>query len=151
LKSYAAGTYGTEMTLEEAEIFKDRFFKGYKGIDKWHKNIRYKLPNTSRTLAGRKHNYGENSGMSGRYNTPIQGTAADILKNALGILYSELKEKDTYIVAVIHDEIILECPEAKAEEIAKLLTDTMERAGAEYLKDVPVVAESTISDSWAGE
>ena len=107
------------------------------------------MPVTSRTLAGRKHNYGKDSGMSGRYNTPIQGTAADILKNALGMLYLELLNTSTCIVAVVHDEIVLECDESLSEETALLLRETMEAAGERYMKDLPVIAEASIAESWA--
>ncbi len=151
LQAYAADTYGTHMTLDEAELFKKRFFQAYKGVDRWHKIIKQDLPRSSRTLSGRKHNYGDQSGMSTRYNTPIQGTAADILKNALGMLYNNLYDRDVKIIAVIHDEIILECPEVEAKDVALLLSQTMEKAGARYLKDVPVEAESTIANSWAGK
>lgn len=151
LKAYAADTYGTEMSLDEAELFKKRYFEAYKGVNSWHWNIKKTLPNTSRTLAGRKHNYGSDSGMSGRFNTPIQGTAADILKNALGMLYLELLETNTNIVAVVHDEIVLECDTNEAEHYAKLLKKVMEEAGNRYLKKVPVIAEVAISASWAGK
>lgn len=149
LKAYSSETYGVDMTIDEANLFKMRFFRGYKGIEAWHKSIAKNMPSTSRTLSGRKHIYNQNSGMSGRYNTPVQGTAADILKNALGMLHLRLLGTDTKIVAVIHDEIVLECSEDKAEEIAILLKETMEEAGAEYMKDVPIIAEANVADSWA--
>lgn len=151
LKAYAMETYGVEMSMDEAEVFKKRFFAGYRGLDSWHKELQKKKPGTSRTLAGRKHTYSIESGMSIRYNTPVQGTAADILKNALGMLYVALKGTDTFIVAVIHDEIVLECDESIAEETALLLKNTMEEAGARYMKDVPAVAEASIADNWAGK
>ena len=149
LQAYALETYGVEMSLSEAEVFKKRFFMGYKGVEAWHKELQRKKPGSSRTLAGRKHTYGKDSGMSGRYNTPVQGTAADILKNALGMLYLALKDTNTFIVAVIHDEIVLECDEHIAKKTALLLKNTMEEAGSRYMKDVPVAAEASIADSWA--
>ncbi len=149
LQAYARETYGVEMSAEEAELFKKRFFSAYRGVDAWHKSIQRSKPSVSRTLAGRKHIYSRDSGMSGRYNTPVQGTAADILKNALGMLYTELKDTNTFVVAVIHDEIVLECDSLKAEETALLLKNTMEEAGSRYMKDVPVVAEASVADSWA--
>ncbi len=149
LKAYALETYGVEMSMDEAELFKKRFFAGYRGLDSWHKDLQKNKPGTSRTLAGRKHTYSRESGMSIRYNTPVQGSAADILKNALGMLHVVLKNTDTSIIAVIHDEIVLECDESEAEETALLLKNTMEEAGSRYMKDVPVVAEASIADSWA--
>ncbi|MCK5842473.1 MAG: bifunctional 3'-5' exonuclease/DNA polymerase, partial [Candidatus Sabulitectum sp.] len=151
LKAYALETYGVEMSMDEAELFKRRFFAGYRGLDLWHKELQKNKPGTSRTLAGRKHTYSRESGMSIRYNTPVQGTAADILKNALGMLYVALKDTNTSIIAVIHDEIVLECDESEADETALLLKNTMEEAGSRYMKDVPVVAEASIADSWAGK
>lgn len=149
LMTYAKETYGVDMSLNEAEIFKRRFFDGYRGLNSWHKEVRRKMSPSSRTLSGRKHTYLSDSGMSGRYNTPVQGTAADILKNALGMLYSELLNTNTFIVAVVHDEIVLECDSETAEETAVLLRSTMEEAGKRYLVDIPVVAEASIADSWA--
>jgi DNA polymerase-1 len=151
LQAYAADTYGAKMTMDEAQVFKKRYFQAYKGLNQWQLDIKRSLPISSRTLAGRKHNYSDDAGLSARFNTPIQGTAADILKNALGQLYLELKETNTFIVAVVHDEIVLECDENKSLEIAALLKKVMEEAGNRYLKRVPVIAEVVISDSWAGK
>ena len=149
LKSYSYDTYGVNMTLKEAIKFKDRFFQGYKGVDAWHNKIKRDSPSISRTLAGRIHTYTENTGVSGRFNTPVQGTAADILKNALGILHNRLQNTNTYIVAVVHDEIVLECDGKDASLTARILKETMEQAGRDYIKDLPVVAECSIGDSWA--
>lgn len=149
LKSYAEENYGVEMSSTDAEMFKKRFFVAYKGVEAWHKELQKTKPGSSRTLAGRKHTYTKESGMSARYNTPVQGSAADILKNALGMLYVKLKDTNTFIVAVVHDEIVLECDEAEAQKTALLLRSIMEEAGSRYLKDVPVVAEASVADSWA--
>lgn len=151
LRAYAAETYHSVMSLEEAELFKKRFFQGYKGVKSWHEHLKRTLPEEERTLSGRKFRFGNNSGMSGRYNTPIQGTAADILKNALGMLYEKIRNTSIYIVAVVHDEIILECDEGQAEEVKSLLEHVMSSAGRRYIKHVPVVAEGIIADSWAGK
>ena len=149
LQAYAADVYGVNLTLEEANLFRMRFFRGYKGVEAWHKYIKTTLPSFSRTLAGRKHMYNESSGMSGRFNTPVQGSAADILKNALGMLHIRLAGTDTWITAAVHDEIVLECDERNAEKHARLLKETMEEAGAKYVKDLPIVAEACVAGSWA--
>ena len=82
-------------------------------------------------------------------NRQVQGTAADIAKIALGKLPSAFKKSGAKIIAMIHDEIIVEVPEANAVEAAQVLQQTMEAAGREVLKQVPVVAEARIADSWA--
>jgi DNA polymerase I-like protein with 3'-5' exonuclease and polymerase domains len=150
LQAYAKTVYGVDMKLEEAEIFRDRFFKAYSGIANWHARMKKAVNITeTRTLSGRRCIFTGDPGVTGLLNTPVQGTAADIAKKALGMLVSEVKSLQGHIIATVHDEILLEVPEEKAEEAAERLKDVMERAGAFYLKKVPVVAETIIADSWA--
>lgn len=103
----------------------------------------------SRTLSGRRILYREQPGITALLNTPVQGTAADIVKKALGMLVPVTKRLGGSIIATVHDEILLEVPEAEAREAARELKSAMEAAGAYYLKKVPVVAETLIADSWA--
>ena len=84
------------------------------------------------------------------YNTPVQGTAADIAKKALGML-AQCLPVDTKLIGMVHDEILLETPQEMGETMAKLLKSTMEEAGASYLKQVPVVADVSVSLNWAGK
>lgn len=149
LQTYAKETYDVDMTLEEAEQFRNRFFHAYQGVAAWHKRLKNNPPSKSRTVAGRKHVYGGQGGLSGVCNTPVQGSAADIIKNALGRLVDRLGSTKTKIVAVVHDEIVLETSQEQAEEVARILKETMENVGAEYLKLVPLLAEVHVADSWA--
>jgi len=149
LQAYASGTYGVSMTLEEAVRFRERFFDAYTGIASWHRQLRSHPPTESRTVSGRRHVYGESPGLAGLSNTPVQGSAADILKQALGLLVDALASTDAFLVAVIHDEIIIEAGEGEAADIAILLKSTMEQAGAHYLKRVPAIADVHVADSWA--
>lgn len=79
-------------------------------------------------------------------NTIIQGSASDIIKIAMIKLHERLKEHDAYILLQIHDEVLVECPESKAEEIMKIVQECME--GAVDLKGIPMVAEPKIADEW---
>ncbi|MBC8059564.1 MAG: bifunctional 3'-5' exonuclease/DNA polymerase, partial [Clostridiaceae bacterium] len=150
LQGYAKTVYGTDMTLEEAEVFRNRFFKAYKGIANWHAVMKRQINVTeSRTLSGRRCMYGEQPLLTALLNIPVQGTAADINKKALALLVPAIKALEGKNVASVHDEIILEVEEDKAQSAAFLLKSIMEKAGAYYLKHVPVVADVTIADSWA--
>jgi DNA polymerase I len=149
LQIYAKETYDVDMTLEEAEQFRNRFFKAYQGVAAWHKRLKNNPPRQSRTVAGRKHVYRENAALAELCNTPVQGSAADIIKNALGRLVDRLSNTNTKIVALVHDEIVLEAESEKADEVARILKETMESAGGEYLRLVPLLAEVQIADSWA--
>ena len=81
-------------------------------------------------------------------NTPIQGTAADIIKLAMLRVEETLERSglEAKLILQIHDELIVECPEAEAEQVAALLTAQME--GVAQLP-VPLVAEAGWGESWA--
>jgi DNA polymerase I len=150
LQGYAKSVYGVDLSLKEAELFKSRFFNAYKGIAKWHDRMkRASGMRESRTLSGRRILFSEQPGITALLNMPVQGTAADIVKRALGMLVPVTYRLGGSIVATVHDEILLEVPESAAEEASHELKRIMEAAGAYYLKKVPVVAETLIADSWA--
>ena len=80
-------------------------------------------------------------------NSPIQGTAADIIKIAMLRVDKALREAGlaAKLVLQVHDELIVECPEAEAETVAALVTREME--GAARLA-VPLNAEAKTGRSW---
>ena len=81
-------------------------------------------------------------------NTPVQGSAADLIKRAMIDLHRELAERKlrSRLILQIHDELLLEVPEAEADEAKGLVTRVME--GALKL-DVPLVADARLGRSWA--
>ena len=151
LRRYAKQSYGTEMTLGQAERFRDGFFRAYPGIAEWHRKIKNSPPGEARTISGRKFIFGGNPGYSGLYNTPVQGTAADIMKSALGGIARRAGGSGAKIIAAVHDEILLEAAEDDAPAAAAMLKEIMERAGNEILSGVPCVADVKIAGSWAGK
>jgi DNA polymerase-1 len=80
-------------------------------------------------------------------NHPIQGTNADILKCALGLLYHQLPI-GVYVVLTVHDEIVLECPDGLVEEATRVLKDAMVQACREYLKVVCVPEPEVLEGSY---
>ncbi len=80
-------------------------------------------------------------------NMPIQGSAADIIKIAMINVSQKLKERNltAKLILQVHDELIVEAPEAEALKVAGLLKAEME--GAATLK-VPLVAEANIGKTW---
>lgn len=149
LAQYAQQSYGVEMSLSQAEEFRNRFFKAYPGIESWHRSVQRAKPTEERSLSGRKFVFGENAGVSGLYNTPVQGTAADITKAALGLLAKKLDGTGIKIIAVVHDEILLEVDADDTEFAASLLQETMELAGNQILRGIPCVAEAIVADDWS--
>lgn len=174
----ARSSYGVEMSLKEAEKFRNRFFAFYPRIREYHRtrcrpenkvvqHWRYAPDKEfyavdivgTRTLSGRLRIWPTHRGETqARFtdlaNTPVQGTGADILKIALARVYEALLAKewdDVSIIGSTHDEIMLEAPEDKADAAAELLVAEMQAAGAELIKAVPIVAEVEILDSLPGK
>lgn len=87
--------------------------------------------------------FGERAAM----NTPIQGTAADIIKTAMVKVYNALKEKcpSARLILQIHDELICEVPECDAPLAAQILKEEMENAAKIA---VPLKADVKIGKSW---
>ncbi len=80
-------------------------------------------------------------------NTPIQGTAADMMKKAMIDVQGGLDAMDTSatVLLQVHDELLLEVPEGQVDAVRDLVVERME--GAVELK-VPVVAEWGVGKSW---
>lgn len=152
LKNYAATGYGVEMSLEEATLFRERYFEAYAGIAQWHSEISERIRNSPyiRTVSGRRRWIRpELRKLTIGANTPVQGLGADILKLALGELPQALEGSDARIVNCVHDEIVLEVISSQADAVAKTLTATMEAAAKRYITDLPVEAEAGIGKNWA--
>ena len=80
-------------------------------------------------------------------NMPIQGTAADIMKLAMTAVWKRLQAElpEARLVLQVHDELIVECPEAQAETAARLLAEEMERVVS---LSVPLTAEAHFGRNW---
>ena len=80
-------------------------------------------------------------------NTPIQGTAADLMKNAMIEVQAELDRADTgaTMLLQVHDELLLEVPKDEVASVCDLVVTKME--GAMKL-DVPLVAEWGVGENW---
>jgi DNA polymerase-1 len=81
-------------------------------------------------------------------NTPVQGSAADLIKKAMIDLHRELRRRGlkARLILQIHDELLLEVPENEAEEAKELVHRIMEDALA---LDVPLVADARLGTTWA--
>lgn len=80
-------------------------------------------------------------------NTPIQGTAADIIKIAMIRVYNRLKKElpEARLILQVHDELIVEAPENLAEQAAKILREEMENA---VKLGVPLPCDAKIGKTW---
>ena len=80
-------------------------------------------------------------------NTPIQGSAADIMKIAMINVYKKLKEEKmkTKIILQIHDELLLEAPKEEKEKAKQILKTEMENA---ITLSIPLIAEVSEAENW---
>jgi DNA polymerase-1 len=81
-------------------------------------------------------------------NTPIQGTAADLLKLAMIKVqdFLDREASDTRMLLTVHDELVLEAPEKTAQSIGERLRQTMEGV---FPMDVPLKVDLGIGRTWA--
>ena len=80
-------------------------------------------------------------------NTPIQGTAADIIKLAMVNFANEVKETDFHaqLLLQVHDELIFEVPKEEVEAFEKFIEKIMDNA---IELDVPLKVESSYGQTW---
>ncbi|WP_430886179.1 DNA polymerase I [Fusibacter sp. JL216-2] len=93
--------------------------------------------------------FGERTAM----NTPIQGSAADIIKIAMLKVYKALKEKDlkSKLILQVHDELIIDTHPDEVEQVKALLRENMETAADDILSDafkIPLKVDMNEGESW---
>jgi DNA polymerase I-like protein with 3'-5' exonuclease and polymerase domains len=157
LRNYAAGM-GIQMDLLEAGEIRSKFHAAYRGISRWQRENAAQANLNRANAAIRIRNSGLRRFLPGDYNsltvrsnTPIQGAGAAVLKRTLGKLWPLLKadgEEVVRIAGVVHDEVILFVREEHADVWCEQLAAIMQEAEAEWLGDVPPLAEAKAADSW---
>ena len=142
----------------EAKDYIDSYLANYSGVRKYMKQVVADARESgfTQTMFGRRRyipelsasNYMIRQGAERiALNTPIQGTAADLIKLAMIRVDKALREEypQAKLLLQVHDELIVECPEDIASNVAKLVSREME--GIAALK-VPLTAEAKSGKSW---
>ena len=146
------------MSRKKAKTYIDQYLSEYSGIKKFMDNIteEAKQKGYVETLFNRRRYIPELSsnnymvrqfGSRVAMNTPIQGTAADIMKIAMIRVYKQLKDRNlkSKIVLQVHDEMMIEAEVSEIEEVREILQNCME--SAIDLK-VPLIAELSEAENW---
>lgn len=142
----------------EAQEFIDRYLASYPGIDAYLKDVireAYEKGYVT-TLFGRRRYIPELAGtnkMQQKFgervamNSPIQGTAADIIKLAMVRVHQKLKESgiDARLILQVHDELLIEAHRSCAEKAKSILKEEMEHAVA---YSVPLDVDIHVGDNW---
>ena len=146
------------VSMAEAKEYMDSYFAKYRGVKQYMESVVAQAKETGyvETLYHRRRalpelrssNYNQRSfGERVALNMPVQGTAADIMKLAMVRVWQRLRQElpAARLVLQIHDELILECPQAQAEQAEAILQEEM--AGAAHLS-VPLIAEAHSGQNW---
>jgi DNA polymerase-1 len=142
---YGASAYSLARELgasnSEAQDFIDRYFVKYPRV---HEFLERKVKEAqekgfSETLFGRRRQVPElkqadkmiqQAGRRIALNTPIQGTAADLMKKAMIEIWKELKKRKlkSKMILQVHDELVFEVPDAERDELEEMVKKKMEKA-----------------------
>ncbi len=145
-------------TVQEADRYIKGYLANYSGVaafmEKCKKDAKEK--GFAQTVFGRRRylpeltssnanlrNFGERVSM----NMPIQGTAADIIKIAMIKVWERLKTEvpEAHLIMQVHDELIIEAPESRKNEVSLLLKQEMENA---VTMSVPFIADVNCGKTW---
>ncbi|MBF0503243.1 MAG: hypothetical protein HQM09_24185, partial [Candidatus Riflebacteria bacterium] len=148
---YARSLGVLDMTVAEAEQIKEQFFAKYKGAASYIRACKRSSEPDTVTMSGRRRFFSQGSNPRQRVNSPIQGSAADIVKLALAGLVEALMPVQGKLIACVHDEYVVEVPAANATAAAVIVKDHMEAAGRYYLKRAPVEVKVDIGPNWASK
>jgi len=159
---YGVSAYGLSSRLgisnKEGKDMIEQYFERFPGIKKYIKEIKTfaKEHGYVKTLLGRRRyipdihsgnwnvrSFAERTAI----NTPIQGTAADIIKLAMIELDNILRTEnfETKMVLQVHDELLFEIPEKEKNELPEIIKNTMEKA---YELSVPLKVDMGMADNW---
>lgn len=160
---YGISDYGLSRDLsiprKEAKLYIDNYLNYFSNIDKYMKNIveQGKQDGFVTTYFGRRRNIPElasrnfnirSFGERIALNTPVQGTAADIIKAAMVGVYKRLKNNKmkSRLILQVHDELIIEAYEPELEEVKKILKEEMENVVDTF--KVQLKSDVNVGRSW---
>ena len=150
-RSYALSNYGIELSLSKANQYREAWRRTYPGVRRWQLR---QTANADRigyaeTRLGRRL---EKLWAPDRFYTrslshPVQGSCAEALMIAMTLLSPRLGPYKAEIVAVVHDEIVVESPMSCASEVTKLVEQAMAEA---FCKVFPESAPHGLAEAQTG-
>jgi DNA polymerase I len=145
-------------SVQEAKTFIENYFDRLPGVRRYldRQIERAYEDGYVETLVGRRRyipevkskNYNiRQFGERAATNAPVQGSAADIIKIAMIEIARAIQERadGTRMLLQVHDELLLEAPTERVDEVRRLVTDRMENA---FQLDVPLRVESGVGSTW---
>ncbi|MDZ7371376.1 MAG: DNA polymerase I [candidate division KSB1 bacterium] len=159
---YGMGPYGLsqrlDITPEEATEFISAYFKAYPGVQNYMTNtVREARNNGYVTTLFKRRRYIPDINSDNRrvrefaertaINTPIQGSAADMIKIAMIRIQKRFNEEKlgAKMIMQVHDELVFDVPKSEQEAVKELIRREMEKA---VEMEVPVKVEIGVGDNW---
>ena len=144
-------TLGMFITESKARELLMLWHGAYPAFGEWHKACQKRAMSGEpvRTVIGRRRKlFGDENRLTVQANNEVQGTSADIMKAALIEIHRQLPPK-AYLVACVHDEVIVECDEADGEAVLAIVLREMEAAAVPMLgSGIRIRAEGGVLASW---
>jgi DNA polymerase-1 len=157
---YGVTAYGlsmqSAMTVGESKQFIDTYFARYPGIKKYMEDIVESAGKDGyvTTLYGRRRYIPEINSRNRTVrqfaertaiNTPIQGTAADMIKVAMIEIHRKIKGMKSKMILQVHDELVFDVHKDELDEMKEIVKSVMESS---VKLDVPIKADMGIGDNW---
>jgi DNA polymerase-1 len=149
---------GEEVSVGKAKDYISRYFEEFRLVERYQQDAYFLAVEHgySQTLFGRKrHVRGINSHIFSKrmaakriaVNTPIQGTAADIIKKAMVTLHEQLSVRglNTKMVLQVHDELVFDVPRSEQDIVLPLIREIMENV---VKLDVPLIVDIGVGENW---
>ncbi len=157
---YGVSAYGlsqqTDMTVQEAGAFIDVYFKRYPRVKEYIDQM-IELAREQgfvTTLLGRRRYIPEINSSNRQkrefaertaINTPIQGSAADLIKVVMIDIHKELKKRKSKMILQVHDELVFEVHKDELDEVREMVRDKMENT---VDLEVPVKVDIGVGENW---
>ncbi|MEO0078483.1 MAG: DNA polymerase, partial [candidate division WOR-3 bacterium] len=159
---YGMGGYGlswrTDIPVEQAERFLDEYMLKFSGVARWREDLIDKAKETGvvRTISGRirpvpgvtdGNRVQAEAAQRAAINAPVQGSAADIMKQAMLRLEEKLAGQDfgTGMILQVHDELVFEIRKERVEQARELVRAEMQNA---WKLDVPLEVSIGVGPNW---
>ncbi len=145
-----------KISYAEADAFIKNYFDRFSGVAAYIKNVveNAKKVGYTTTILGRRRNFPEllsdnfqvrSAGERAAINSPIQGSAADIIKLAMIAVEHGLEGTGAMQILQVHDELLVECPRDNAEKVCTIIKEKMENV---FLAKVPMTVDTNFGNNW---
>ena len=159
---YGVSAFGlsnqTNLNRSESKLIIDNYYNSYPALKEFMTNqINFARENGFvQTILGRKRFLNDINSRNGMVrssaernaiNTPVQGSAADIIKLSMIKINEELKKHSlkSKLILQVHDELVFDVPQEEVDLIKKIIIENMENA---YKLKVPLIVDLGIGNNW---